>query len=124
MPTFIRSRNFFALACLLLIGHTAHAGDVVAITITNDDTDDILVTVYDMNTDPPDKLLDGKLINGFASMPISVAAGAGGTGHVSWMATNTDPDNVRCGRRDKPGLITNASVHVFARSTCPGRARR
>jgi hypothetical protein len=124
MHTFIRSRNFFALACLLLIGHAAHAGDTVGIIITNDDTDDVLVTVYDMNTSPPDKLLDGQLINGFASVPISVAAGAGGTGHVSWTATNTDPDNVRCGRRDKPGLTYNAAVHVFAHSTCPARARR
>jgi hypothetical protein len=124
MPTFIRSRNFFALACLLLIGPVAYAGDMVAITITNDNTDDVLVTVYDMNTQPPGKLLDGQLINGFASVPISVAAGAGGTGHVSWTATNTDPDNVQCGRKDKPGLTNNASVHVFAHSKCPVRAHR
>jgi hypothetical protein len=124
MSTFSHSRSFFILACLLLAGITVHAGDMVAITITNDNTDDVLVTVYDMNTQPPGKLLDGQLINGFASVPISVAAGAGGTGHVSWTATNTDPDNVQCGHKDKPGLTNNASVHVFAHSQCPVRAHR
>jgi len=94
------------------------AGGMVAITITNDNTNDILVTLYDMNTHPHSKLLDGQRINGFASVPISVAAGPGGTGHVSWRATTADADDPRCGHKDKPGLVDQASVHVHAHSTC------
>lgn len=101
----------------------AHAADAMPITIINNGTDDILVTVYDMNTHPHGKLLDGQRINGFSSVPISVAAGAAGTGHVYWRATTADPNRRRCGRQDKAGLSNGDSVHVFAHSRCP-RAHR
>src|SRR6202453_1100075 len=108
-----------ALACLSMGGPPARADDTVSITIANDTTDDILVTVYDMNTQPHGKVLDGQRISGFASVPISVAAGAGGTGHIYWRATTLDPDRPRCGHRDKAGLSNEGSVHVFAHSQCP-----
>ena len=117
-PFLNRIPFFFALACLSMTCAAAHAGDMVTISITNNDTDDILVTVYDMNTRPHGKVLDGQKINGFASVPISVAAGAGGTGHVYWRATTLDPDMPRCGHRDKAGLSNDDSVHVFAHSQC------
>ena len=107
-----------ALACLSMGGLPARAQDTVSITIANDNTDDILVTVYDMNTRPHAKVLDGQRISGFASVPISITAGAGGTGHVYWRATNLDPDNPRCGQRDKAGLANGASVHASAHSQC------
>lgn len=109
---------------LWMANPAAHAGDMVSITVTNDDTDDILVTVYDMNAHPHVKVLDGQRINGFASVPISVTAGAGATGHVYWRATSTDPDMPRCGHRDKAGLSSDASLHVFAHSQCPSAYRK
>src|ERR1700679_2944782 len=93
-----------ALACLSMDSPPARADDTVSITIANDNTDDILVTVYDMNTNPHAKVLDGQRISGFASVPTSVTAGAGGTGHVYWRATNLDPDTPPCGDREKAGL--------------------
>ena len=108
-----------ALACLSMGNPSARADDTVSITIANDNTDDILVTVYDMNTSPHAKVLDGQRISGFASVPISVTAGAGGTGHVYWRATNLDPDSPRCGHRDKGGLANGDSVHASAHSQCP-----
>jgi hypothetical protein len=125
----ILNRTFFslALACLLALtclsmgSLPARANDTVSITITNDNTDDILVTVYDMNTHPRSKVLDGQRISGFASVPVSVTAGAGGTGHVYWRATNLDPDTPQCGHRDKAGLSNGASVHVSAHSQCSNR---
>ena len=114
-----RAALLLALACLFMGLPAAHAGDAVSITITNNDTNDILVTVYDMNTHPHAKVLDGQRIIGFASVPLSVAAGAGGTGHVYWRATTLDPDMPRCGQRDKAGLANGDSVHVFAHSECP-----
>jgi hypothetical protein len=107
-----------ALACLSTSSPPARADGTVSITIANDNTDDILVTVYDMNTRPHAKVLDGQRISGFASVPISITAGAGGTGHVYWRATNLDPDNPRCGQRDKAGLANGASVHASAHSQC------
>jgi hypothetical protein len=118
-PIFNRAPSCLALACLSMACAAAHAGDMVTLSITNNDTDDILVTVYDMNTQPHNKVLDGQKISGFASVPISVAAGAGGTGHVYWRATTLDPDMPRCGHRDKAGLSNEDSVHVFAHSQCP-----
>jgi hypothetical protein len=117
-PKLNRTPFFLALACLWMAGAAAHAGDTVTLSVTNNDTDDILVTVYDMNTRPHAKVLDGQVISGFASVPISVAAGAGGTGHVFWHATTLDPDRPRCGQRDRAGLSNEASVHVFAHSQC------
>ena len=108
-----------ALACLSMGSPPARAQDTVSITIANDNTDDILVTVYDMNTNPHAKVLDGQRISGFASVPTSVTAGAGGTGHVYWRATNLDPNMPRCGQRDKAGLASGDSVHVSAHSQCP-----
>src|ERR1700679_2822869 len=78
-----------ALACLSMDSPPARADDTVSITIAHDNTDDILVTVYDMNTNPHAKVLDGQRISGFASVPTSVTAGAGGTGHVYWRGTRT-----------------------------------
>ena len=126
-PILNRASFSLALACLLALtclsmgSLPARANDTVSITITNDNTDDILVTVYDMNTRPHAKVLDGQRINGFASVPVSVTAGAGGTAHVSWRATTLDPDMPQCGRRDKAGLSNGASVHVSAHSQCSNR---
>jgi hypothetical protein len=117
-PKLNRTPFFLALACLSMAFAAAHADDTVTLSITNNNTDNILVTVYDMNTRSHDKVLDRQVINGFASVPISVAAGAGGTGHVFWRATTLDPNRPRCGQRDRAGLSNEASVHVFARSRC------
>ena len=108
-----------ALACLSMGGLPARAQDTVSITIANDNTDDILVTVYDMNTSPHAKVLDGQRISGFASVSTLVTAGDGGTGHVYWRATNLDPNTPRCGHRDKTGIANGDSVHVSAHSQCP-----
>jgi hypothetical protein len=116
-------RFLLALAGLSIAMGPSAAGGLVAIMITNDNTNDVLVTLYDMNTHPHSKLLDGQRINGFAAVPISVAADASGTGHVSWHATTADKDDRRCGHKDKPGLADQASVHVYAHSSCTSGAR-
>ena len=108
-----------ALACLSMGSPPVRAQDTVSITIANDNTDDILVTVYDMNTSPHAKVLDGQRISGFASVSTLVTAGDGGTGHVYWRATNLDPNTPRCGHRDKTGIANGDSVHVSAHSQCP-----
>lgn len=109
---------------LLFLGSAAADADgMVAITITNDNTNDILVTVRDMNMAEHTKIFEGQRISGFTSVPISIIAGADGTGHVWWRATTAGGNGHKCGHKDRPGLGNNDSVHVYAHSTCPVRAR-
>ena len=107
----------------LSAGATAVADDMVALRITNDDTDDILVTVYDMNAEPPGAVIVHQRINGFAWIPVSVTAGRAGFGHVRWTATSAVSGQHRCGQRDTRGLGNDDSVPVFADSPCVPRGR-
>jgi hypothetical protein len=108
----------------LLAGATAVADDMVSIRISNDDTDDILVTVYDMNADPPGAVIVRQRINGFAWIPVSVVAGRAGFGHVQWTATSAVPGVRLCGQHDTRGLGNDEAVSVFANSPCVPRANR
>jgi hypothetical protein len=108
----------------MLVSATAVGDDMVAIRISNDGTDDIVVTVYDMNTEPPGAAVARQRINGFAWIPVSVIAGAAGMGHVRWTATSAKAGLRRCGHQDKRGLGNDDSVQVFADSPCVPRAGR
>jgi len=106
----------------LSLGATAMADDMVSIKISNDGTDDILVTVYDMNAEPPGTVVIRQRISGFAWIPLSVTAGRAGFGHVRWTATSAVAGLHRCGRHDTRGLERDDSVPVFADSPCGGQA--
>ena len=67
----------FSLTTMLLTT-AAHADDSVSIRIYNDGADNMVVTVYDMNAQPPGAVLASQRINGFAWIPVSVTAGAVG----------------------------------------------
>jgi hypothetical protein len=102
-----------------MLGDVAGAGgDVIPITITNDNAGAISVTVYDENLTPRAAILSSQSISGFASIPISVGADASGYGHISWTATTDGNFDHRCGHRDKPGLRNGSVVHVRADSNC------
>jgi hypothetical protein len=112
------------LGLVLLSAFGAAAADeMLPITILNDNTNDVIVTVRDLNTLAHTKVLVGQRINGFASVPVSITAGADGTGHVRWTAT-TGGDDPKCGAKERPRLGTNASVHVYAKSACQARPPR
>jgi hypothetical protein len=118
MRTFNRSALMFALVLLLLGGASAFGGDAVTITINNNTTDVLLVTVYDLNTNPVQRVLSSKTINSFSSITIMIAADDSGQGHLSWTATSGDRNMRTCGHRDKPGLDNGDTVHVNANSEC------
>lgn len=120
MNYFPRSSALF-LATLAVCAVTASADDLIPIKVTNDNTENIYVSLYDMNTTPPSRLLAHELINGFASVPISVSADSSGNAHVYWTAVTADPTMRKCGRKDKPRLSSDASVHVYAKSDCPSQ---
>jgi hypothetical protein len=104
---------------LTLLGTTAAvADDTVSLRIYNDGADDIVVTVYDMNAQPPGAVLASQRINGFAWIPVSVTAGAVGHGHVTWSARTADSSFRRCGYQERRGLANEDSVRVFADSRC------
>jgi hypothetical protein len=114
-------QSAWLLTALSVCAISASADDLVAIKVTNDNTENIYVSLYDMNTTPPSRLLAHEQINGFASIPISVSADASGNAHVYWTAVTADPTMRKCGRKDKPGLPSDASVHVYAKSDCPSK---
>jgi hypothetical protein len=123
MGEHMREIKRLGLACLLFfVADTAAlAGDGLSITLNNNTTGNLLVTVYDMNARPPQKVLSGEVINGFASIRISIATDDSGRGHLSWRATTVDRDMRRCGHHDKPKLNDGDTVHVYANSECAVR---
>jgi hypothetical protein len=109
---------------LTLAGAAAVGDDMVALRISNDGTDDVLVTVYDMNAEPPGAVIVRQRISGFAWIPVSVTAGRAGFGHIRWTATNAVTGQHRCGQSDTRGLGNDDSVSVFADSPCVARGGR
>src|SRR5471030_2709590 len=85
-------QGLFAVASAMALG-----GDGLNITISNDSTKDIVLTVYDLNTDPVKRVVSSQTINGFASVSVSIVANGVGVGHLSWTAVTSDPDTRTCG---------------------------
>jgi hypothetical protein len=69
----------------------------VDVKIVNDCTEDVVVTVYDMSTEPRSVVLAHERINGFTTVPLSLVA-ALGLGHKR-PATATHAGAHDCGRR-------------------------
>lgn len=106
------------ISVLLLLGSTLAFGDGMTITISNNTTKDLLVTVYELNTNPVQRVVASALINGFASIPLTIAADGSGQGHLSWSATSGDRNMRTCGHRDRPHVNNSDTVHVYANSEC------
>lgn len=113
----LRVFNVGALA-LMFAGAAALADDGVQIKIINDNTSDIIVTVYDMNGVPPRIVVTGQRINGFSSVPITVTLGRDGKAHVSWTAVSVDTNSRLCGNADRPALDSDTAVHTYAKTPC------
>jgi hypothetical protein len=105
------------MSCLPLLWATAYGGEGVEVKITNDGTEDILVTVYDTNTSPRQAVLVNTRINGFTSVPISLVGDATGKAHLSWTATSADSTSPRCGHASTAASNTD-SVNVHVDSSC------
>jgi hypothetical protein len=106
------------LASVLLVAGTALGGEGVQVKITNDGTQDIVVTVYDMNANPQRILLQNARINGFTSVPISAIADATGRATLSWTATSTDATSKMCGHAESVSVNDASAVSVRAESSC------
>jgi hypothetical protein len=109
-----------AFACgVFLFGSTAVLGDGgLTITLQNDSSDNVLVTLYDQGTEPPQKLLSNRALYGNASMTVAISAGRQGHGHVSWTAVTADKNMRKCGQDENRHLNDGDTVTVRADSDC------
>ena len=116
----MHARSYTALCAptLMLFGAIAFAGDGVNLSITNDSVNNVFVTVRDMNTNPSVIVLEHQLINGFATIPLSVSTDATGRANISWTAIRADAQDRRCGHAARKGLDNDANVNVHADSEC------
>jgi hypothetical protein len=110
--------TILGLSLMLLAGAAAVADDPVTIRIYNDNAEAIVVSVYDMNAQPPEPVIANQRINGFAWIAVSVAAGAVGKAHVTWVARNVDPSFHSCGSKEMHGVANDALVSVSVDSSC------
>jgi hypothetical protein len=112
-----------AIACLPLsvASVSAAGGEGLTITISNNSTDNVLLTAYDRNAKPAQLVLSGQPLYGFASIVISISANAAGLGHLSWTARTLDPDMATCGNGNAAGLHDGDTLNVHADSHCGAR---
>jgi len=110
--------------CCDVTSATAFGEDMVASRISDDGTDDIVATIYDLNAKPPVAVVVRQRINGFVWIPVPVTAGPTRTGHIRWRATSAEARSHRCGHNDKRGLGNDDSVRVFSDSPCVAKASR
>ena len=111
------------LSCipLVLVSAAAVGGlNGVDVTITNDGTEDVVVTVYDTSTQPNSVVLSHERINGFTRIPVSLSPDDHGQGNLAWTAVSADSATRRCGRAARQGLSDAATVHVHADAECGG----
>lgn len=109
------------LACLpLILVSAAAVGGLngVDVVITNDSTDDVMVTVYDTSTHPSSVLLASARINGFTKIPVALSVDETGRGNVAWTAVSVDPRSRKCGHASSTGLTDSQAVTVSADSEC------
>jgi hypothetical protein len=105
------------IAVPLLLAGTPLRGDGVAVTITNDGAEDIMVTVYDKSTNPHRLVLNNARLNGFTSVPISLVADGTGKANLSWTAVSAESLSPKCGHADT--VVSNPStVKVHVDSNC------
>jgi hypothetical protein len=109
------------LSCapLLLVSAAALGGlNGVDVTITNDGTEDVVVTVYDTSTRPRSVVMSHERINGFTRIPVSLSPDESGRGNIAWTAVSADSSNRKCGHASTQGLTDSASVQVHADGDC------
>lgn len=113
-------KGLFLCAVPLVMLSAAAVGGLngIDVTISNDGTQDVMVTVYDTSTRPASVVLSGERINGFTRIPVSLAPDENGLGNLAWTAVSTDPSNRQCGHETQQGLTDAASIHVRADSQC------
>lgn len=110
-----------ALLTLALPGAPAQGDARLTLHVANGSVDSVIVTLYDRNLRRHQQVVSGQVINGNASISITISADSGGQGHLSWTAMTVDRDMRRCGHGDKHGVNDGATVQVLADGPCKRR---
>jgi hypothetical protein len=118
MRAFNRLMISLLYLAICLTGTSAIGQEGLTVTITNDTSDNIYVTAYDLNASPPQLVLSNRPIYGSASLTVTITPDASGQGHLSWTARTMDADTHMCGHKDKPNLNSGDTVHVHADGDC------
>jgi hypothetical protein len=113
-------RIIFAFGCLALsLGiPAALAADGLMITINNDSSDSLFITVYDRSLSPPQQILSHTALYGNASISVSIGADSSGHGRMSWTAITIDHHMRKCGHNQKSHLNDGDTVNVHADGDC------
>jgi hypothetical protein len=114
----MRAMRILVLTMILCAGGSALAQDGVTVRVLNDTPDSLTVTLYDRNVQPPQPVVSSAVINGNASISVSITADASGRGHLSWNAITTDTDMRRCGHGEKSRVNDGDTIHVHANRRC------
>jgi hypothetical protein len=109
---------FLSAIPLFLAGAAALGGEGVQVKVTNDGTQDIVVSVYDMSSRTPRIVLENARINGFTSVPINAIGDETGRANLSWKATSADRSSPACGHDDDVQISDSSALNVHADSTC------
>jgi hypothetical protein len=96
----------------------ALVADGVQVKISNETTQDLIVTVHDLSVQPPKVLLQNARLNGFTSVLVNAIGDAMGRANLSWSAINSDALSPKCGHAEVRGLPNNSTTTVQADSIC------
>jgi hypothetical protein len=117
-----RGLQLCCLALLLVSAAVVGGLNGVDVTIANDGTADVIVTLYDTSSQPngqPNAVVFAReRINGFTKIPVSLAADESGRANLAWTAVTVDPRSRKCGHATRAGLTDAALVSVHADSEC------
>jgi hypothetical protein len=114
--------RFAVLLCaapLALAGQRAMS-DSLTVNISNDGTDDIVVTIYDTSHHQRTVILSQR-VNGFSTVPVNIPENSRGSANLSWAAVTVDTRNRRCGYGNGFGLDASSTVTVHADAECEAR---
>jgi hypothetical protein len=100
---------------------SALADGTLTIHVANDSVDSLIVSLYDRNLRRRQNVLSGQVIDGNASISVTISADAAGQGHVYWTAMTVDRDMRQCGHHDKRGVNDGETIHVTADGRCSHR---
>jgi hypothetical protein len=118
MKSFNQASIAFAYFLLALASDAAFAQDAFMITLRNDTTDNLLVTVYDQSTSQSQLVISRRPLYGNASISVLVGEDGSGKGHLYWSAMSLDSDMRMCGHHDNPNLNDGDTVNVYADGDC------
>ncbi len=115
-----RASLLSCLPPLLLSGTASGRLGGVDVKVTNDSTDDIVVTVYDTSREPYGVALSHERVNGFTTVLVSLVADETGRANLLWTAVTADPTARKCGHENQAGLADSTSISVHADTDCSG----